>query len=302
MLSKGLSVVVPVYNGESFVADCVDSVLAQSDVAAEVVVVDDGSTDSTPTLLARYDDRITVVRQPNRGLSAARNAGIAHATGGLLLFLDADDLQPPGYLAAFAAAAQEAPAAEVFHCGWRAVDADGRPLYAQPTPLALDDDPLHELTVLGSPHIGALCVRRAAAERVGGFDTGLDLQEDWDYWLRLAAGGAVFRGVPGVQLVVRRHAASMARGAGGRLALVGLEVLERQLARHPRCPRCPRAEEGLARWRRLAVRSLARDTTRRFGLRPRGLPRWLATLGVALRRPRLAGAAGAELAAGRRPQ
>lgn len=298
MLSPGVSVVVPVYNGEAFVADAVDSVLAQSDAAAELVVVDDGSTDATPRILARYGDRIAVVRQANRGLSAARNAGIARATGEMLFFLDADDLQPPGYLAAFAAAAADAPRVDVFHCGWRASDFEGRPLYAQETPLALDDDPLHRLAVLGSPHIGALGVRRAAVERVGGFDTALDLQEDWDYWLRLAVAGAAFQGVPGVHLTVRRHAGSMARGAGGRLALVGLEVLERQLARHPRCPRCPLADRGRSEWRRLAVRSLARDATRRLGLRPAGAPRWLATLAVALRRPRLAAAACAELAGG----
>jgi hypothetical protein len=298
MLSTGVSVVVPVYNGEAFVTDAVDSVLAQADEAAELVVVDDGSTDSTPRLLASYGDRITVVRQPNRGLASARNAGIARASGSFLHFLDADDRQPPGFLAAFAAAARAVPDADVFHCGWRAVDFDGRPLYAQETPLALDADPFHELAVLGSPHIGALGVRRAAIERVGGFDIGLDLQEDWDYWLRLAAAGAAFRGIAGIQLEVRRHAGSMARGAGGRLALVGLEVLERQLARHPRCPHCPRADLGLAQWRRLAVRSLARDATRRLGLRPGGVPRWLATLAVALRRPRLAAAAGAELAGG----
>jgi CTP:molybdopterin cytidylyltransferase MocA len=292
-----VTVVLPVYNGAPFVADAIDSVIGQHDASVELVVVDDGSTDDTPRLLERLADRAIVIRQPNRGLAAARNAGIARARGEYLLFLDADDLHPPGFAARFLAAAAGAPEADVLHCGWRAIDFAGRPLYARELPLALDADPFHELAVLGSPHIGALLLRRSAGARVGPFDTGLDLQEDWDYWLRLAAAGASFRAAPDLHLLVRRHPASMAAVAGGRLARVGLAVLERQLERHGRCPRCARSDLGLAQWRRVAVRSSALDLARRLGLSG-GAGRWITTMLVAFRRPRLARAAVVELAAG----
>ena len=95
-----ISIVIPVYNGEAFVADAIDSVLAQKGAAFELIVIDDGSTDATPAILARYGRAIAVHRQPNRGEGAARNAALSYLRGELVLFLDADDLLPAGYLSA----------------------------------------------------------------------------------------------------------------------------------------------------------------------------------------------------------
>src|SRR2546425_6657896 len=124
--------------------------------------------------------------------------------GKLLVFLDADDLYPPGYLARFSDAAAAAPEAEVFHCGMRAVDFDGRFLYGHDSPLPLDHDPLHALAGGGAPHIAALAVRSTTAARVGPFNQRLEPQGDWDYWLRLAGAGAAFRAVPGNFALGRR--------------------------------------------------------------------------------------------------
>src|SRR4051812_46430326 len=103
--SPQISVVIPVYNGEAFVVDAIDSVLAQEGATFELIVIDDGSTDATQAILARYGDKIIVHRQANAGEPAARNAGIPRMRGELALFLDADDLIPPGYLGRFASAA-----------------------------------------------------------------------------------------------------------------------------------------------------------------------------------------------------
>ena len=84
--------VIPVFNGERYLAEALDSVLGQTYSPIEVVVVDDGSTDGTPRILAGFGDRITRLRQTNAGPSAARNLGIEHAAGAYLAFLDADDL------------------------------------------------------------------------------------------------------------------------------------------------------------------------------------------------------------------
>ena len=136
-----ISIVIPVYNGEAFVADAIDSVLAQKGAAFELIVIDDGSTDATPAILARYGRAIAVHRQPNRGEGAARNAALSYLRGDLVLFLDADDLLPAGYLDRFAAAAREAPEIEVFHCGWHTVTFDGKPVYAVEEPRPIDVDP-----------------------------------------------------------------------------------------------------------------------------------------------------------------
>lgn len=87
-----VSVVVPVYNGEKTVKAAVDSLLCQSYAALEIVVVNDGSTDDTDSILRQYGDRIRYIRKPNGGVSSARNRGIEEATGEYLMFADADDV------------------------------------------------------------------------------------------------------------------------------------------------------------------------------------------------------------------
>jgi hypothetical protein len=269
--TPSVSVIVPVRNGEAFVADAIESVLDQQDVSAELIVIDDGSTDGTPDVLHRFAGQITVASSSGHGVSAARNHGVALAQGELLVFLDADDLHPRHYLARFAEAAAGAPDAEVFHCGWRGVDFDdGRVLYGQDDPFDLDRDPFHALAAAGSPPLTALAVRRGAATRIGPFDEAESLQADWDYWLRLAASGATFRGVPGNVVIIRRRKASMASAAGTRLAVEGLAVLERHLSRHRRCPACVQADAGLRSWRQTVLRSSARDVARRLRLEGRG--------------------------------
>jgi glycosyltransferase involved in cell wall biosynthesis len=293
-----LTVVVPVHNGAAYVGEAIDSVLAQrAGDAVELVAVDDGSTDDTPQLLAALGERIRVVRQANAGLSAARNAGIGAARGELLAFLDADDLHEASFAASFLRAADERPDADVFHCGYRAVDFAGAPLYRQSGPKPLDDDPFHRLVRGGAPHVTALVARRRAVERVGRFDTALRLQEDWDYWLRLAAAGCRFLGVAGTGTIVRRRRDSMSAAAGEALGLTGLAVLERHLAAHRRCPACAKlADPGLRLWRRAAVNSCARSFAERWGLSGR-LALWLGRAVAVARRPRLLPGFGAELRA-----
>lgn len=116
-----VSVVIPIYNRAEYVRECLDSLVAQTLSDIEIVCVDDGSTDDTPAVLARYerdDSRVSVVRQDNAGAGAARNAGLARATGTYLAFLDADDTFDPTLLEKMVAAC-ERDTADLAVCGAR---------------------------------------------------------------------------------------------------------------------------------------------------------------------------------------
>lgn len=96
-----ISVIIPVYNAEKYLADCLDSLKEQSYTDFEVIVVDDGSSDKTGNILAEYvrtDPRFVVLRQPNLGAGCARNKGLKQAAGEYICFMDADDLVHPQYL------------------------------------------------------------------------------------------------------------------------------------------------------------------------------------------------------------
>ncbi len=93
-----VSAIIPVYNGEAFVGRAIESALAQTYAELEVIVVDDGSTDSTAEIVRSFEDRVACIYQRNQERSVARNAGLARATGQYLAFLDADDWWLPGKL------------------------------------------------------------------------------------------------------------------------------------------------------------------------------------------------------------
>ena len=186
-----VSLVIATFNHARFVGEALDSALAQTLRAVEVVVVDDGSTDDTPAVLARYDGRILVIRQPNRGLAAARNAGLAASRGTYVTFLDADDVLMPTKLAEQVAVLEHAPAVGWTYCDvlietmatGTSVKASERFGYGA---RVLDGWLFPEL-IHGNfiPAIAPL-VRRTALDAAGGFDERLTALEDWDLWLRLS--------------------------------------------------------------------------------------------------------------------
>jgi glycosyltransferase involved in cell wall biosynthesis len=114
-----VSVIIPSYNSGRFLAESIESVLAQTLPPQEVIVVDDGSTDDTPAVAAHFEGRIVYHRQANRGVSAARNAGIERATGNWLAFLDADDLWEPEKLERVASACCSQPQPTVVFTDFR---------------------------------------------------------------------------------------------------------------------------------------------------------------------------------------
>lgn len=177
-----VSVVIPSYNYGAFVAETVESALAQTVRPHEVIVVDDGSTDDTRARLAPYADRVRYVHQANRGLSAARNHGIAEATGDWIALLDADDLWHPEKTALQLRALERYPEARLIGAAAGPRDLPER------LPAESAIRPLDVLAfLLRAPFApSSALIRRDCFDVVGGFDEQLRAVEDRDMWLRIA--------------------------------------------------------------------------------------------------------------------
>jgi glycosyltransferase involved in cell wall biosynthesis len=190
MTRPGLvSVVIPAFNVGWCVGRAVDSVLAQSLLERELVVVDDGSTDDTAEVLASYGPAIRVIRQPNGGMSAARNAGIRQARGGLVAFLDADDYWLPQKLERQVGLMLDRPELGFCSTAARIVNPEGAMLNLWRCP-GENANMLQTLFAENAAIAGgcsAVMVRRDLLDRVGLFDESLRGFEDPDLWIRLAA-------------------------------------------------------------------------------------------------------------------
>ncbi|NEP81377.1 MAG: glycosyltransferase family 2 protein, partial [Okeania sp. SIO3B3] len=120
-----VSVIIPVYNGDRYISQAIESVLVQTYRSYEIIVIDDGSTDNTRLVLEPYIEDIRYVYQENQGVSAARNHGIDLARGELIAFLDADDFFLPDKLTGQVGVFDAQPNLGIVHSGWRRVDRDG---------------------------------------------------------------------------------------------------------------------------------------------------------------------------------
>ncbi len=187
-----VTVVIPAYNAASTVAEAVDSALSQTVADVDVIVVDDGSTDSTADRAER-DGPVSVVRTENRGVSAARNEGIARAGGRFVAFLDADDLWEPGKLERQVDALEREPEAAMAVTGARDVDMSGATKEIW-TPRE-SDDPCRDL-LLNSMVMGNMSsplIRRDELDRIGGFDPRFSQCADWDFFLRVSTAAKLAR-------------------------------------------------------------------------------------------------------------
>lgn len=177
-----ISVVLPTYNGSRYLPAALDSVLAQTCPDWELIVVDDGSTDKTPQIISRYtalDARIRSIRHTqNRKLPAALNSGFAAARGQFFSWISDDNLYRPQALARMVETLQAHPEAAVVYSDMAFIDETGAltgQMFHAPPPQAL----AYKASV-------GLCFmyRRAVQEKLGGYDEGLFLAEDYDFWLR----------------------------------------------------------------------------------------------------------------------
>jgi glycosyltransferase involved in cell wall biosynthesis len=206
-----ISVLMPAYNAERYVAETVESILNQTLRDFEFLIIDDGSTDRTPEILADYagrDERIRLVRRENRGLVTTLNELIGLARGTLLARMDADDIAMPQRFERQVAFLEAHP--EVVAVGSRniSIDPDGEDLFEMCT------EETHE--AIDNAHMrgigGALChptamMRADTVRSIGGYRTEFRLSEDIDFWLRLAEVGRLYN-IQEILLRYRQHFSS----------------------------------------------------------------------------------------------
>jgi glycosyltransferase involved in cell wall biosynthesis len=212
-----VSVIVPAYNAEAFIAEALDSAFEQDFRPLEVIVVDDGSTDRTAEIAGRYE--VQLLRQPNRGPAAARNAGLARARGEYIAVLDADDVWPQDRVSCLVEALR-AGAGIAFGLSQ---------IFLTPGQPKPDHFP-ERLTEPVQNHMAAMMTRRAVFDLVGGFDEDLRLSEDVDWFMRARDAGVKVVSVDHLVLRYRIHAQNSSRDRAGTQATM-LHVLRSSVAR-----------------------------------------------------------------------
>lgn len=238
-----VSVIIPAYNAEQFIARTLESVLAQTYRNIEVLVIDDGSQDDTAAIVSRYkqqDDRVKLLYQVNSGVAAARNLAIQSARGEFIAPIDADDIWSPDAIAKLVLRFQQSRSDVGVVYTW-SLDIDGQ---EQPT------GGFHAAAIAGNVYKTMIChnflgnasstlIRRSCLDQVGGYDSQLRAQqaqgcEDWDLYLRLAAKYP-FAVVPEFLVGYRKQANGMS-GDYHQMARSQQLMLETAQQNHPEIP------------------------------------------------------------------
>jgi glycosyltransferase involved in cell wall biosynthesis len=194
-----VSIIVPAYNAELYLAETLRSVLAQTWPWIEIIVINDGSRDGTMSVAASFaDPRIKLINQPNGGAAAARNRGLQEARGEFMQFLDADDLLAPDKLERQLTRLIPSGAGVVATCPWHRFIHDPAQSWVKPEPFWNDSAPVDWLTACwernSMMHPAAWLLPRALAEQAGPWDETLSLDDDGEYFTRvvLASGQILF--------------------------------------------------------------------------------------------------------------
>lgn len=210
-----ISILMPAYNAGEFIADSIRSVIEQTYVHWELIIINDGSTDNTLSIAQSFsnqDHRIRVISRENGKMAAARNTGIANARGSWIAFLDSDDLWTPDKLEKQIHASRVNPAIDVFYTDgsiFYGNDLERLDPYRTITGIVFDHkDMYRQLFDYNCVAVLSVMARQSLVERVGNQDEDKLVSgcEDWDYWIRMARAGAKFYGIPEKFFYYRRHA------------------------------------------------------------------------------------------------
>ncbi len=249
MADVAVTVLMPTYNRACYVGHAIRSVLQQTFGDFELLVLDDGSTDDTETVVrAITDPRVRYVRCPHRGISATLNTGVRLARGRYIARLDSDDEWLPEMLATETAVLAVQPEVGLVYARAQAMDAAGHPLaITRGYPLRFPDDALRSMLVDDSTCNIAVVVRRTCLDQAGLFDEAFLAHEDWDMWLRVACRSR-FAFVDAVLARFRLHDANLT-GPASPLFTQLLETRPRVLDKafaDPNLPPASRAVKPLA--------------------------------------------------------
>lgn len=180
-----LSVIVPVYNVEAYLPTCINSILSQTIRDLELILIDDGSLDACGQICDEYaakDTRVRVIHQENRGVSAARNAGLRIAAGEFIGFVDPDDWIAPEMFITLLEVVRKTQA-QIAVCGFTFCDEAGNACYSQAVPEGLYDSEGLQLSIYGMPNRlhGSMCNKLFYKEVLNGiqFDESVSIGEDW---------------------------------------------------------------------------------------------------------------------------
>jgi glycosyltransferase involved in cell wall biosynthesis len=221
---SGIAVVIPAYNCAAMVDDALCSVAAQTRAAEQVVVVDDGSIDSTSIAAARWCQRLPleIVTLPeNRGPGAARNVGVACTSSPLVAFMDADDVWLPDHLE-ICDAARLGDGAAIARALHLREDGSVVPVSSPEPPPEGQLDWIIRRNTFGMHAV----LPRATVDEVGGFETAVEGAEDWDFWVRVARAGTRLRRVQQWTYLKRQHPANLSKRTEY-IALASLRMLDR---------------------------------------------------------------------------
>ena len=250
------SIIMPCFNAAAYLSDSVGSVLAQSRPDWELIIVDDGSTDSSSRelqKLAAKDTRIQVFHQRNAGATAARNRALLEAHGTYIAFLDADDTWHPQFLELMEFALDNDRGAGIAYCGWQNLGLGGGRDNLYTPPNYENSNKIEILLENCRWPIHAALVRSPIIHNSGGFDESFDSCEDFDLWLRLGTIHRLVR-VPHVLAYYHHHGSDQITGNRSRMALNHWRVQQKYLRANP----AVRAKLGKDRVRYLTEGELLR--------------------------------------------
>jgi len=220
-----VSCIVPTYNGEAYLAEALDSILAQTHPALEVIVADDGSTDGTLEVAARYGPSIRVVAQANAGPAAARNLGVRTASAPFLSFLDQDDVWHPEKLTRQLGRFAARPELDVSV-------AHVQRFWTAELPDQAEQFRAHRVSEALPGYItGTFLVRRRVFDIVGPFDTAVRFADSMEWFLRAVERGVVSELLPDVLLRHRMHGRNLSQREGDGSRDEFLRVLKASLDR-----------------------------------------------------------------------
>lgn len=210
-----VSVVIPVFNGEEYIEECLESVYRQTYDPFEVVIVDDGSTDGTHECIKRMNGDAKVIRQKNQGVGHARNVAIRNAKGAFIAFMDHDDIWVPEKIEKQMAAIHGDNIIDVIYSPATPFSGSGKAHFQSDKhelSKALNDQNLFESLVHKNLlPITATIVRKKSLERAGMFDASFRTCGDYELWLRMAALGMRFHYLPVPLTLGRKHGKNISK-------------------------------------------------------------------------------------------